>query len=70
MVPCVIFLVESVLPQLVQVTVIMLAMPLTVVTRQFSPRDCPTVGMPECVTVTVGSGTGKYHDGIKCKEFL
>ena len=68
--PCVIFLVASVLPQLVQVTVIVLVMPLTVVTQQFSIRDCPTIGMPERVIVTIGSGTGKYHDGIKCNEFL
>ena len=70
LVSCVIYVVESVSPQLVQVTVTVLVMPLTVVTLQHSLRDRPTVGLPECVTVTVGGGTEKYHSGIKYNEIL
>ena len=55
------FVVKSVLPQLVHLTVIVLVMPVTVVTRQFSLRDCPTVGVLEYVMVIVGSGTKKHY---------
>jgi len=51
---------ESILPQLVQTTLILLVMPLTVFTLQFRPSDCPTVGVLERVTVMVGGGTKRY----------
>ena len=54
------FVVESVLPQLLHLTVIVLVMPATVVTRQFSLRDCPTVGVLEYMVI-VGSGTRKHY---------